>query len=88
LQLIFILLVTEDTSPGAGAAPIFQESGLLTDENGFIKVSQTLVSKSSNNIFGVGDCCSIEGYEWIPKAGTLSAVSQLATKAQISSDFS
>jgi len=54
---------------GAGAAPIFQESGLLTDENGFIKVSQTLVSKSSNNIFGVGDCCSIEGYEWIPKAG-------------------
>lgn len=45
---------------------------MLTDENGFLKVRGTLQALSKDNILAAGDCCSIEGCEWIPKAGIFS----------------
>jgi selenide,water dikinase len=54
---------------GPGAPPIFSESGMATDEQGFVRVTQTLQAVSKGNVFAAGDCCSIDGCEWVPKAG-------------------
>ncbi|ELR22711.1 selenide, water dikinase, partial [Acanthamoeba castellanii str. Neff] len=46
---------------GPGAPPLFRASGLATDEHGF--------AVTKDNVFAAGDCCAIDGCEWVPKAG-------------------
>lgn len=50
--------VTEATFwvTGAGAQPWIGESGLATDETGFLRVNEFLQSTSHANVFGAGDC--------------------------------
>ncbi|KAL6050847.1 Selenide, water dikinase SelD [Balamuthia mandrillaris] len=43
-----------------------------TDDRGFLRVKKTLqalVGMPKGNVFAAGDCCSIDGYEWVAKAG-------------------
>jgi NADH dehydrogenase FAD-containing subunit len=54
---------------GPGAPPIFRTSGLATDEQGFLRVKPTLQAVTKDNVFAAGDCCAIDGCEWVPKAG-------------------
>lgn len=48
---------------------IHHNMGLELDENDFILVSSTLVSKTDGNILASGDCASIENCPWVQKAG-------------------
>jgi NADH dehydrogenase FAD-containing subunit len=54
---------------GPGAPPVFRASGLATDEQGFVRVKPTLQAVTKDNVFAAGDCCAIDGCEWVPKAG-------------------
>ena len=54
---------------GASAPSLLRDSGLLTDEKGFLRVSATLQTLETPSIFAAGDCCAIEGHPNIPKAG-------------------
>jgi pyridine nucleotide-disulfide oxidoreductase family protein len=53
---------------GAGAQPWIRESGLATDERGFLLTNDFLQSVTYREIFGVGDCASQE-HRPLPKAG-------------------
>jgi NADH dehydrogenase FAD-containing subunit len=46
---------------GAGALPWYKESGLDTDDAGFIRVSATLQSIGNANVFAAGDSASLPG---------------------------
>jgi selenide,water dikinase len=53
---------------GAAANPIFRDSGLRTDERGYLLVNDCLQSLSHPDVFGAGDCAtSLEHPR--PKAG-------------------
>jgi selenide,water dikinase len=53
---------------GAAANPIFRDSGLRTDERGYLLVNDCLQSLSHPEVFGAGDCAtSLEHPR--PKAG-------------------
>jgi selenide,water dikinase len=53
---------------GAAASPLFRDSGLRTDERGFLLVNDFLQSASQPEIFAAGDCAtSLENPR--PKAG-------------------
>jgi NADH dehydrogenase FAD-containing subunit len=54
---------------GPSAPPLFRASGLATDEHGFVRVKPTLQGVTKDNVFAAGDCCAIDGCEWVPKAG-------------------
>ena len=53
---------------GAGAQPWIRESGLATDERGFLLTNDFLQSVTYREIFGVGDCAAQE-HRPLPKAG-------------------
>lgn len=53
---------------GIKANVLYKESGLKTDERGFMAVNSTLQSIDVPNIFGAGDCVSIVSKD-IPKNG-------------------
>jgi selenide,water dikinase len=55
----------------AGAAPLslLADSGLATDERGFLRVAPTLEVPGQRGLFAAGDCCAIDGAAWVPKAG-------------------
>jgi selenide, water dikinase len=55
------------TGPRAPAE--LADSGLTCDERGYLRVAPTLRSPTHPNVFGAGDCVSIDGYPWVPKAG-------------------
>ncbi len=46
----------------------FKESGLPTDENGFLQVDKNLSVANSDGLFGAGDCIAFSNYN-LPKAG-------------------
>ena len=53
---------------GAAAPPVLRDTGLETDDQGFVRVSRTLRTVSSADVFAAGDCISFEGRD-LPKAG-------------------
>ena len=54
---------------GAASLPLFRDSGLPTDERGFVRVRPTLQVAGHDELFAVGDCASLEGHPALPKAG-------------------
>jgi NADH dehydrogenase FAD-containing subunit len=56
---------------GAAAPWWLRESGLATDEHGFVLVGRDLASVSHPEVFAVGDCASLEGAPQ-PKSGVQS----------------
>ncbi|QKS73023.1 FAD-dependent oxidoreductase [Paenalkalicoccus suaedae] len=54
---------------GPAALPIFTDSGLATDERGFLSVTRTLQSTQHESIFAAGDCASLVDYPELPKNG-------------------
>jgi selenide,water dikinase len=53
---------------GAAAPPMLRESGLRTDERGFVVVDASLRSVSHPDVFAAGDTASLEGIA-LPKSG-------------------
>lgn len=58
-----ILWVTQ-----AGAAPWLRQSGLACDENGFVRVRDTLQSVTDGDVFAAGDVAAVDDHPR-PKAG-------------------
>ena len=54
---------------GAAPVPLFENTALPLDAAGFVRVEPTLQVVGYEDLFAVGDCASIDGYPWIPKAG-------------------
>ncbi len=54
---------------GAAAPPIFRDSGLATDERGFLLVRPTLETPGHEGIFAAGDCATLTDAPGIAKAG-------------------
>ncbi len=54
---------------GAVSHPIFTESGLATDDRGFLHVRSTLQSQDHDDLFACGDCATLIDYPRTPKAG-------------------
>jgi selenide,water dikinase len=54
-----------------GAAPpdLVRNSELPRDAKGFVRVNPTLAVPGCDGLFACGDCATITGDEWIPKAG-------------------
>jgi selenide,water dikinase len=59
--------------------PWLSNSGLATDERGFVQVDERLLSTSHPDLFGAGDCASLHGAAY-PKSGAF-AVKQGAVLA-------
>jgi selenide,water dikinase len=53
---------------GAAAPEWLRESGLGTDKRGFMLTNLNMQSVRYANVFGAGDCATVEGHE-MPKAG-------------------
>jgi pyridine nucleotide-disulfide oxidoreductase family protein len=54
---------------GPAAPDLFRESGLRTDDRGFLLVDDSLRSVAHHEIFGAGDCASLASSPRTPKAG-------------------
>ncbi|HEV2149634.1 MAG TPA: FAD-dependent oxidoreductase, partial [Longimicrobiaceae bacterium] len=54
---------------GPRAPSLFRDSGLPTDERGYLRVGPTLAVPGLEGVFGGGDCVAIDGFPWVPKAG-------------------
>lgn len=54
---------------GAAALPIFDGSGLETDERGFVRVRPTLQAVGRDDVFAVGDCAAWTAGPGLAKAG-------------------
>jgi pyridine nucleotide-disulfide oxidoreductase family protein len=54
-----------------GAAPpeMVRHSDLPLDKRGFVRVKPTLEVAGCDGLFAAGDCATIQGDEWVPKAG-------------------
>ena len=65
---------------GASAQPLLRESGLKTDERGFVLVDESLRSVSHPDVFAAGDNASLAGMS-VPKSGVY-AVRQGAVLAE------
>src|SRR5439155_6944586 len=56
-------------SAGAAALSWLRESGLPTDEHGWVRVRDTLEVVGQERIFAAGDCAVLEGRPPLPRAG-------------------
>jgi len=65
---------------GAAALPLMRESGLKTDERGYVLVDESLRSVSHPDVFAAGDNASLQGMA-LPKSGVY-AVRQGAVLAE------
>jgi selenide,water dikinase len=65
---------------GASALPLLRESGLATNDGGFVRVDPCLRSISHPDVFAAGDAASLEGAS-LPKSGAY-AVRQAAILAE------
>jgi len=54
---------------GAVGLPVFSESGLATDDRGFLLIRSTLQAQRHDDIFACGDCATLIDYPLTPKAG-------------------
>ncbi len=54
---------------GPAAPPLFRASGFKTDHQGYLLVNHHLQSVTHENVFGAGDCISIQPYPSLHKAG-------------------
>ena len=54
---------------GAVSQPLFRDSGLPTDERGFVRVLPTLQVEGHDELFAVGDCATLTEHPETPKAG-------------------
>jgi selenide,water dikinase len=61
--------------------PWLRASALLLDAQGFVRVRPTLQVVGCDDLFAVGDCASLDGAPWVPKAGVY-AVRQGPTLAR------
>jgi len=54
-----------------GAAPpaLLAAVAAPRDGDGFVRVSETLQSVASEDLFAVGDCAALDAHAWLPKAG-------------------
>ena len=65
-EIKFDLLVW---STGASPQPLLNNINVDLDPDGWILVNTFLQSVSSPFVFAVGDCCAIQGYSYVAKAG-------------------
>ncbi|GAB6065508.1 FAD/NAD(P)-binding oxidoreductase [Aquifex pyrophilus] len=61
-------------TPAGWGHPVIAESGLPTNEAGFVKIDETCRVEGFENIYAVGDCAAIEGPPWTAKQGHLAEV--------------
>ncbi|MAI78509.1 MAG: selenide, water dikinase SelD [Deltaproteobacteria bacterium] len=54
---------------GAAAPAFLKESGLPTDEMGFVRVESTLQVEGFDCLFAAGDCARMVDHPWVPRAG-------------------
>ena len=54
---------------GPEALPLFEGSGLALDDRGFLRVGPSLRSVSHPEVFGAGDCVTLDHAPETPKAG-------------------
>ncbi len=54
---------------GAVSHPVFRESGLPTDNRGFVRTRSTLQFENEDNLFATGDCGTLIDHPKTPKAG-------------------
>ncbi len=54
---------------GSTGRPIFSDVGLSCDENGFVRVAQTLQHDLYPEIFAAGDCAAVNGHEHLRRIG-------------------
>lgn len=54
---------------GAAAPRWLADSGLPTDEAGFLRVGETLQVEGHPELFAAGDAAALVGHPWVPKAG-------------------
>jgi len=54
---------------GPAAPGLFRASGLHVDREGFLRVDDSLRSPAHPNVFGAGDCVSLDRHPDTPKAG-------------------
>jgi len=57
---------------GPGALPLLAQSGAAVSEAGYLRVNTSLQSASHSNVFGAGDCASLDEYPGLEKAGVFS----------------
>ena len=54
---------------GAAAPAFLKESGLPTDDKGFVRVESTLQVEGYDDLFAAGDCARLIDHAWVPRAG-------------------
>ncbi|NPA32436.1 MAG: FAD-dependent oxidoreductase [Aquificae bacterium] len=60
--------------PAGEGLPLFRESGLPTNEAGFLKIDETCRVEGTDNIYAIGDSSAVEGPPWSAKQGHLAEV--------------
>lgn len=54
---------------GPSPSPLFRRSALFVDRHGYMLVKDTLQATNNPNVFGVGDCATMESYPELEKSG-------------------
>jgi selenide, water dikinase len=54
---------------GAAPHPLVRDSRLPADDAGWLRVDDTLRAADGSAVWGAGDCVTVDGASWVPKAG-------------------